>query len=219
MIGSRLKENKGKISGLIKEFSPNHQKCVIVSRVSSVKQELNGDLQDQEDFLLYIACKTRLSFVQAFQHVGDGRDLAWLHIPLKTAKSHKALILAESSCRILRPETYSKTRQRAEYTDKDLSKLERFLGRYNIQIMSYLDPDCSYEEVRDHQSNRRNVEVAKVNRKERKKKCLNRVLELDKNGYSSRSIAKIVNFELGVSLSYGAICEWLLNFKKSKIYQ
>ncbi len=209
MIGSGCKLFKGKIRGLIKEFKPAHQKVVIVSRVSSVKQELNDDLQNQEDFLRYITDINKLCFVQAFKHVGDGRDLAWLHIPLKTAKSHKAIILAESMDRIIRPESYSKTNQKTDYTNKDLNKLNKFLGRYGVDVITYLDSDTSYEEVRDHQSNRRNAEVVKADRMDHKEEYLSRVLVLHQNGYRSRTIARIISFESGKKISHMTVQRWL----------
>lgn len=186
------------------------QRVFLILRVSTPEQEQNGDLRRQEAAIRARVIIKGDRTVGAFRQVGSGSDLSWLKEAGRMARQAGAtMALADTACRVARPNDYSKFNQHACASKETMQEAVRLMG---MPIATCLPPNATLHEVRAHQIKRgRLAEKARkgTSRKQQRDKYLNRAKELRRQGLGYRRIADVITAESGVPTSHITVRKWL----------
>jgi hypothetical protein len=147
----RASERLWHLADALKHFGPG--RYVICCRESSWKQQRRRNLMDQRAELLQVCNEIGASVVGEIMHVGSGFDPSWLRPAARMAKESGALILAESTDRLIRhPDYHSKTNPDAQASERELCELAFWLD--DVVAVTVLHPDATPYEVRSYQRRR-----------------------------------------------------------------
>ena len=198
----RAPPRRGKASAYIDqaEIRPG-MRFVLALRVSAGSQDRRNNIQDQEDTLWRIVEESGGRVVGTFRHTGSGTNPEWLREAAAHAHTMKAVLLAETVDRFVRPEAYhSKLCHDAQATDADLKLLRQVCGE--VRLMTYVHPDASPREVKAYHTKRGQRAKGRKGGRPRAQKRgykaevqaqrMSDVLELCWVGDSVRKIAKLL---------------------------
>lgn len=132
---------------------------VILARVSAREQDRTGNLTPQVDYLERAAKLHELKIVKILREVGSGwrmDDRSVLTHALDVAREHGAILLVESTCRLIRSTDFHNSQNPgAVPTKAEFEFLRELAG--NVPLATVLRPDTPWEYVRSHQTRRGQV--------------------------------------------------------------
>ncbi len=144
----------GQASDYIESFAIEPDMPVILAvRVSGREQARNGNDEGQTAWLQKIVVDNGGIVADIVSHVGSGCDPCWLAMATTLAQEHNAIILAESTDRLIRDHRYhSKLRPDLQARNPELRYMRSFTR--GVRVMTYLPPEATPYEVRRHQRER-----------------------------------------------------------------
>jgi Homeodomain-like domain len=187
-------------------------KVVIWCRVSHHTQDHNGNLNDQEQNLRDELTRMGAIVCDIVREVGPGWRGDGLNRAAAIARKHGAKLVAESTCRLIRPFDYHSSKNPdAQAREHDLLCLKA--RTEGVVLVTLLHPDASPAEERAYQTRRgQEAKGRKGGRPakqppgytiDRFREMLPIVLRLREGGATIRKIAE----ETGVPRS--TVCDWL----------
>ena len=177
-------------------------RIVLACRVSTEAQRKNGNLADQEARLRKVAESFGAIVVDVVRHCGSGADPYWIARPVAIAQPQGALLLAESTDRLIRHAGYdSKTNPDAQARKTELEDLKQWAD--GVPLVTVIAPDAPPTLARSHQSRRgqsakwrkggRPPKVQPGWKKLRREQKQPLAIEMRREGKSIRQIAKALN--------------------------
>ncbi len=198
------------------EQIPKHTKTLLFARVSHRNQKRKRNLQDQTVDLQKIAMEKSLIVVGEFKIVESGFDSYYLIRAAEKARELGAeVILAESVDRIQRhPSYHSVDFPEARAREIDLKQMAK--NTQGMKLYTVIDPNGL---GRQHQT-RRGMQMKNIGtRKERKAFCIDFIMQMNREGFSSRNIEKALLEKLKVGVSHMTITKWIKEEKKTAKYK
>ncbi|QDT18325.1 recombinase family protein [Gimesia chilikensis] len=175
---------------------------VLYCRVSTRQQNHNGNLDAQEQYLRNQMGKRDAKVVHVVRYVGSGFEPLRLPLAVRFAKQHGAKIVALSTDRFIRHESFkstgSKKARKLRVNTRGLEDLREIAK--GVELVTLLDPNASLEDCIKLQSEI--GQQAKFNKggrplkrkpgykKQRRLKFLEKVIQLQEQGKSIRDIEK-----------------------------
>lgn len=150
----RLERTPGKASSYIHHLdelliSDALLPVVLYGRVSRRHQQSNSNLDDQIEYEREQLQLLRVVLIEVFDEVGSGwdGDRQKLEAAAEYARCHDAVLIARSTCRIIRSIDYRDDRDPDVLpTDREYRELLRLLG--DVTLATRLHPDASWIDVR-----------------------------------------------------------------------
>lgn len=177
---------------------------ILLLRVSSGRQRKRKNLDDQKAALTAYAEQRGLVVVGIITHVGSGWDTEWLRNASTAAQEKNAILLAESTDRIVRSPHYDKTNQDAVAGKTELDAVRMVTKETTLATM--LHPDTHPRDVRSNQTRRgRAGKNKKGGRPSKKADYLSTVQTLASQGMTCRQIAA----RLDGRVDYSTVSRWL----------
>ncbi len=129
------------------------QAVVLYCRVSRCVQRRRGNLADQEQTLREIVERLGGHVVAVVSFVGSGQDSSMLARAAALAKQHAAVIVAETTDRLIRhPAYHSDENWKVQARDIDLQDVKYWAD--SVPVLTALHPDATPEEARSSQTMR-----------------------------------------------------------------
>lgn len=166
---------------------------ILTCRVSGRLQDHRGNNQDQATRLRIECAKRRIEVAGVVMHVGPGWHPEWLARAVELAKrSGVTKLLARSTNRYLRHESYSKAAWQLQPTDHELRLLKAITG--DLTLCTFLDPCATAADERKLESEWGLWANASTLRPSvRKRLLINDARELRDVGWPLRRIARELN--------------------------
>ncbi len=195
---------------------------VLYCRVSTRQQNHNGNLDTQEQYLRNQIDKRDAKVVHVVRYVGSGFEPLRLPLAVRFAKQHSAKIVALSTDRFIRHESFKSTgTKKARTLRVNTGGLEilREIAK-GVELVTLLDPNATLPECAGLQKKigqqMKNSKGGRPNKrkpgykKERRQKNLPIVFQLRTEGLKIRDIArKLIIHE-------STIRHWLRNFSNDE---
>jgi DNA invertase Pin-like site-specific DNA recombinase len=189
------------------------EKVVVFLRESTRGQRQN--MPHQRRAVLRAVAEKGVEVIATVRHVGNGADAATrreLERAVRIARKHGASVVAESSCRFVRPPGYNTWRSPdLRASAKQLRKIKKLAD--GVQLLTVLHPDLSNEKVMVAQSKRGQHGTGKKggrppvkagHRSRRRAKLLPALMELLDQGTSVRDAARQVGVPSGTAFRWVA---------------
>ncbi len=176
-------------------------KGVVCCRVSREDQKQNGNLLRSEANLRLNLERYRVEVVGSISVVCWGNDPSWLIPAYELARETGAVLIAESTCRLIRPPDFNKHNQRLQPRRVDFELLRKYTKE--IPLVTWHDPDDSPEITKSHQtirghrmSGRRGGRPSKTKKENKERWEILRPIAIEihqLNYFSYREIALMLN--------------------------
>jgi DNA invertase Pin-like site-specific DNA recombinase len=181
-------------------------RVALYCRESGRSQAWQGHLTHQVVHLRRLVRSLGADVVKVFKVVGSGSKVLPLMNALSWCRKHGAVLVAESTARLLRAHDYT-----PKEPDRQPSEPQwQLLGQLaeGVTVCSWLDPSATPQQIRAFEAKRGLMKDRRWKKKpgqktQRRKRLLPVVLELASQGMSKRQIA----LRLGVSRSL--VTDWL----------
>jgi DNA invertase Pin-like site-specific DNA recombinase len=194
------------------QFKPN-TRVVIYVRVSTRQQDHKNNLDSQIQKLKNAVAASKGIVVKIVTYIGSGFDPWKVGYAAEIARKHNAIIVAESTDRLIRsPNYHSVTNPNARARTFDLESLAE--ATRGISLMTLHHPDESLKKVRSAQifrgiKNKRSTTTKPGDRARIRVEWEAKLAELNKEGMGYKRLRKLLHSETGVWIGLTTIGRWV----------